>query len=238
MAELTSLALLVMLADGHAQTERTWSWDEYLRLNYVADNAPYTDGYPRRPAGRFRLLGDVQTAALLPEGGPQVSYVSHAGRQLVRRHEGDLATTEQEFVPSPAFQSALAEFVNCRPDLLPLEPELYLTERIATRAGTFISAFLQQSDSDLSLVTVVLRSSSGCAVTSERPARVDAESRKAVNFHGGYSRQLWDIVVVGGQEYVVALQEDYEARCFQVYRISVNSLEPVAHISFACLGCQ
>jgi hypothetical protein len=227
-----------MLADGHAQPEPTWHWNEFLRLYYVADNAPYTDGYPRRPAARFRVLGDVQTAALLPEVGLHTSYVSRRGRRLIRRNDGDSPTTEQEFVPSEAFEDTLAEFVNCRPDLAPLEPELYVTERIVTRAGTFISAFLQRSDSDLSLVTIVLRSASGCAVTSERPAVVDAESRKSVDGHGGYSRQLWDIVPVRDQEYVVALQQDYEARCFQVYRISGNSLEPVAHVSFACLGCQ
>lgn len=173
-----------------AQDTRAWPWDKFLDLYYVADNAPYADGYGRRPTNRFRLLWDVKAVALIPEPEPYLSYVSHNGRRLIQRNDGESPITERAFVASTAFEQALSEFLECRPDLAALASELYVAERVISPVGTFISAFLQRTDSSLHLVTIVLRNSAGCAVPSERAAPFDPESPDSVESHGGYARQV------------------------------------------------
>jgi hypothetical protein len=219
---------------------RPFPWEQFVQLYYVADAAPYSDGYPRKATNRFRLW-DADVTLLLPPLPSGALYVSHNGVREVQ--SGDRSAA---FVPSDGFNKALAEFLECRPDLAPYGSEIYVSERIEGAEGSMVSAFLFRSlgntrtdaASYLHLVTFVYRTAAGCASTGERPAKVDTESRASVDEHGGYDRRVWDVVPVGGRLYVLALQNDYEYRCFQVYQLAGALLVPVAHVGFSCLGCQ
>jgi hypothetical protein len=238
---MKSVVLALALLQLHPP-ERPWPWQEFVWVYYVADNSPYKDGYPKRAANRFRLLWDAQVAATLPESEPYVSYLSRNGHREVRTETGDSPVSFRPFVPTEAFDRALAEFLECRPDLAPLKSEIYIAERVTSAAGTFTTAFLERSledsDSYVHLVTIAYRGPSGCAATSEQPATIDLSSRIAVDEHGGYDRRVWDVLWLRGRQYLVTLQEDYEYRCFQVYRVRSGALEPVAHVPIACLGCE
>ena len=158
-----------------------WPWQDFLALHYVADNAPYQNGYPKRAVNRFRLMWEAQVASTLPASVPYVSYVSRNGHRELRTETGDAPVSSQRFVPSEAFDRALGEFLECRPDLASLRSEIYVRERVTSAAGTFITAFVQRAAEDSQpnthLVTFVYRGPSGCAATSEQPARVDSWSR-------------------------------------------------------------
>jgi hypothetical protein len=214
-----------------------WPWEAFLWRHYVATDSEYREGYPRRAVNRFRLVWDAQVVATLPVSEKGVFYASRAGSRVVLT-DRDGERTSRPFAPPDSFTSALTELLECRPDLRPLQTEIFVSERVTSSAGTFISAYIWGEDSNLHLVTVTYKRDARCAATAERPATISFDSRADVDGHGGYARRAWDVVGFHGHTYLVTLQEDYEYRCFQVYRVDDNTLVPVAHVPIACLGCE
>ncbi len=234
MSTTSVIALTVLL-----QVSPSDGWERFLFSNYSEDNARYADGYERRATNRFGAASGARMVEVLPALAQTERYVVEGGERWV---DGPGGRRPVQLLPEAS--AALGELLASRPDLAPLAAQLYPEERVRYGDARISTAFLSEARGSaptgaapLHLLPLVYCNGEACAATVDQPARVDPENAREVDAHGGYRQRVWDVIDLGGARYIVVLQDDYEARCFQVYRLEGRVLARVAHVSFACLGC-
>jgi hypothetical protein len=215
------------------------SLEEFVRQTYLKAPAEYeVDGVKkvsesREPANRFRSLGEVRTAMLLPDRAFCNDYVTLSDGMYCYRHQRgepfqirrvDAFSMPEAKAADQVLQNVLGQrYRKLRPLLIVYEYietprvrcvsfEIYqkqILSKDAVDANTIYSAPTGQQLTGL-----------GCLLGGKPYAVIDEWSATSPYSVGRYDRELWDVFTHQDQEYLLVLNVDPDAKQFQAFAVS------------------
>lgn len=206
-----------------------WPWEAFLRQNYLGPDTRLETGYSPTYRNRFRTAWVGKPVDPL---GHEVDayYYSEKRRRMISTPTG-----QRPLGPvTAAFERALAEVLECAPRLRRYRDDLFPWEVVPTEHGAVTSFFMTKHLSTkpghaLQLSSFVVRTARGCTSPEIQPQEVDLD-------YGGPNRQVWDLLTLRGEQFVVVACHEYEAQSIELYRLHEIRWKRVLEFEFATLG--
>jgi hypothetical protein len=204
-----------------------WPWEAFLRQNYLGPDTE--SGYSPTYRNRFRTAWVGMPEDLLRDDAEGL-YYSENGRRMVSTADGK----SHSATVSAAFRQALDDVLACAPHLRPHRDDLFPWEIVPTEDGAVTSFFMNRYLSRkpgyaLHLSSFIVMDPRGCTTPDIQPKEVDLD-------YGGPNRQVWDLLTLRGDQFVIVACHEYEEQSFEVYGLAAGRWKRVLRFAFATLG--